>query len=195
MKTADIQGTILCGGKSSRFGDDKARAPFFPGGPSLLVHLHGTLAQHNLNPLILSGTKNRYKDLHLVGLEDEFPNLGPLSGLFTALTNTSANAVLAITCDMPLIHLKHVDELTNLYKKTISPTFFHSENEIHPFPGIYPKSMLPAITSQIKDGLYSMHQLIFELPEKTLVSTLDSGAFLNVNTAQEYELFQKRRPQ
>lgn len=88
-----LLGAILCGGRSRRFGSDKAAA--MVGGIGLLEHVRASLASQ-VEELVLVGRPN--------GVPDQpQPNLGPLGGLCAALEYAALNgfdAVLSAGCDV-----------------------------------------------------------------------------------------------
>jgi len=75
---------ILAGGRSSRFGSDKARA--MVDNIPLVVRLHKIIsAQVSSQVFVVASAVDAYNDLGLTTLGDAIPNLGPVSGIATAL--------------------------------------------------------------------------------------------------------------
>lgn len=92
---APILGAVLAGGRSSRFGSDKAVAEW--NGRSLIEHAAASIGQHVDRVLILDGRE--VADLPAAGL-------GPLGGIAGALDWAAARgfaSVLTIACDMPRV--------------------------------------------------------------------------------------------
>lgn len=91
-----ILGAVLAGGRSSRFGSDKAMA-LMRDGRTLLDHAMAGLALHVAHIVICGRTD---------GLPDRpAPDMGPLGGLNAALHHAAAHGftgVLTTGCDMPL---------------------------------------------------------------------------------------------
>lgn len=91
-----ILGAILAGGRSRRFGSDKALA-LLPDGRTLLDHAAAGLAPH-VARVVICGRPG--------GLADRpEPDLGPLGGLNAALHHALAHGfagVLSSACDMPI---------------------------------------------------------------------------------------------
>ena len=90
-----LLGAVLAGGRSSRFGSDKALAML--GGRTLLDHAMAALAPH-VETVVVCGRAG--------GLADRpEPDMGPLGGLNAALHHALAegyDAVLTTGCDMPV---------------------------------------------------------------------------------------------
>jgi molybdenum cofactor guanylyltransferase len=93
-----LLGAILAGGRSRRFGSDKAEAVL--DGRTLLDHVAGALRPH-CDALVLCGRTHP----ELVSLEDRpHAGLGPLGGLCAALAygqEAGFTAVLSAPCDAP----------------------------------------------------------------------------------------------
>lgn len=95
-----LLGAVLAGGRSSRFGSDKARA-LMADGRSLLDHAVAALAPH-VEAVAVCGRAVE----GLLSLADRpAPDLGPLGGLAAALHHARErgfDAVLTTGCDMPV---------------------------------------------------------------------------------------------
>jgi molybdopterin-guanine dinucleotide biosynthesis protein A len=98
---------ILCGGKSSRMGRDKATLPF---GPELMLQRVVRIVSQVVDPasvVIVAAADQALPELPSTVLraEDERPGRGPLEGLaagFRAMPD-GVDAVYATSCDVPLI--------------------------------------------------------------------------------------------
>ena len=94
-----LLGAVLAGGRSSRFGSDKALAML--DGRTLLEHAVASLARH-VEAVVLCG---RQVD-GMIGLRDRpAADMGPLGGLNAALHHAAAegyDAVLTTGCDVPV---------------------------------------------------------------------------------------------
>ncbi|WP_022681906.1 molybdenum cofactor guanylyltransferase [Sphingobium bisphenolivorans] len=93
-----LLGAILAGGRSSRFGSDKAAAML--DGRTLLDHAAASIAPH-VEAVVVCG---RIVE-GMIGLSDRpAPDMGPLGGLNAALHHAAArgyDAVLTTGCDVP----------------------------------------------------------------------------------------------
>lgn len=96
MRDGPILGAVLAGGRSSRFGSDKALARMADG-RKLIDHATAALAPH-VASVVICGRDG--------GLPDRpAPDLGPLGGLNAALHHAQDHGfigVLTTGCDMPL---------------------------------------------------------------------------------------------
>ena len=103
-----LLGAVLAGGRSSRFGSDKAEALWR--GKPLIQHAIDAL-RPMVDDLVLCG--RAYGD---VGAIADRPNagLGPLGGLNAALHHAEAHgfaAVLSVGCDTPLLPVALLERL------------------------------------------------------------------------------------
>ena len=93
---------IMSGGKSSRFGSDKARALLH--NKPLLRHVSDALAPLSSSTVVVADQADKYVDLGLVTIPDLSPHLGPMGGLQTALTHLSQVSAhewcFLVSCDM-----------------------------------------------------------------------------------------------
>jgi molybdopterin-guanine dinucleotide biosynthesis protein A len=91
--TERILGAVLTGGRSSRFGRDKAAV--FLDGRRLVDHAVAVVAPHVAQVVTIGAADDR-----------PAPGLGPLGGIAGALTWAAAqgyDSVLTIACDMPAV--------------------------------------------------------------------------------------------
>lgn len=89
-----ILGAVLAGGRSSRFGSDKAEAAW--NGRALAEHAAALIGQHVDRVVIVGGPRGEVADL-------PGPGLGPLGGIAGALDFAAGEgfaSVLTIGCDM-----------------------------------------------------------------------------------------------
>lgn len=96
MMREQILGAVLMGGRSSRFGSNKAVAEW--NGRSLAEHAAALLGQH-VDEVVMVGGAGAVPDLPA-------PGLGPLGGIAGALAHAAAHgfaSVVTIGCDMPRV--------------------------------------------------------------------------------------------
>ena len=105
-----LLGAVLAGGRSSRFGSDKALA-VMPDGRTLLEHAVAVIAPH-VETVVVCGRAME----GVTGLPDRpAPDMGPLGGLNAALHHAASQGlggVLTIGCDMPVYPAALAEALT-----------------------------------------------------------------------------------
>jgi molybdopterin-guanine dinucleotide biosynthesis protein A len=106
----DVLGAVLAGGRSSRFGSDKAVA--LAHGKSLLAHAIETLRQVTTDVVICGGAdqenRKREQEGATVLIDRPAPDMGPLAGLNAALHHGRSAGfkwVLSLACDTPFVPL------------------------------------------------------------------------------------------
>jgi len=104
----DTAAYILTGGKSSRFGRDKALFDF-QGQPMALV-VAGRVAEV-FDQVSLVGDPQRYSKLGLRVIPDQIANAGPLAGIAAALEDSTAQHTLVVACDMPFLRVSFLERL------------------------------------------------------------------------------------
>lgn len=95
----DITPYVLAGGRSSRFGEDKARAEL--GGMPLVARVARHLQEVFDQPAtVVSAPDRDYGDLGLYTIFDEVPDGGPMSGIHRALLDSPTDRVAVAACDL-----------------------------------------------------------------------------------------------
>lgn len=103
-----VQGYVLAGGGSTRFGGDKALAVF--DGTPMLLRMQ-TLLRSVVNDVLVIAPPDRYASVGISGVADRWEGQGPLAGIITALLTTKeslsgAEWNLIVGCDMPFLTQK-----------------------------------------------------------------------------------------
>ena len=104
-----LLGAVLAGGRSSRFGSDKALA-LMPDGRMLIDHAVAAIAPHVETVVVCGRTVEGMTSLS----DRPAPDMGPLGGLNAALHHArdeGYDAVLTTGCDMPVYPAALVEAL------------------------------------------------------------------------------------
>lgn len=95
-----VMGAVLCGGRSSRFGSDKALAP--AGQTTVGARVVAALREAGVDPVAaIGGTAGT--ELAIPTVPDLRPGEGPLAALATALLYARTGWVVVVPCDLPLL--------------------------------------------------------------------------------------------
>ena len=141
-----ISGAVLAGGRSSRFGRDKALEVWR--GKTLLEHALASL-EGCTERFVVGGTSERYGFAGASVYADLESFQGSLYGLARALELAQSNRVAVMACDMPELTQKFWDFLANLEPTQIvipeNPNRF-----LEPLAAIYDRSCLPAIQTALE---------------------------------------------
>lgn len=105
-----ITGIVLCGGRSTRMGEDKALLLF--DGETMLarvVRLVGEVADDVIvvtrpgNTFAPPGGGHPFRQLPVRIVHDPVEHLGPLAGIAAGLAASTSDTNLVVACDMPLV--------------------------------------------------------------------------------------------
>jgi molybdopterin-guanine dinucleotide biosynthesis protein A len=139
---------ILCGGKSSRMGRDKAMLPF---GPELMLERVVRLLSEALeleNIIVVAAPGQSLPDLPagVTIAHDRHEFRGPLQGLATGLGIVAArfDAVYATACDVPLLVPAFVERMFQLLGEYDVAVPFDGQH-YHSLAAVYRPGVLPQI--------------------------------------------------
>ncbi|MCF6290447.1 MAG: molybdenum cofactor guanylyltransferase [Desulfobacterales bacterium] len=113
-----VTGVILAGGRSSRFGRNKALAEL--SGRPLIEQVAATLCPLFPSCLVVTDTPGQYRFLDLPMINDVFPDKGPLAGIHAALEASGEERVFIAACDMPFLAPELVRYLCKLSRESDS---------------------------------------------------------------------------
>ena len=183
-----IHVAVLAGGQSRRMGRDKALLPL--GGQTLIERV--LTAAHPLGyPRLIVGDPTAYTHLKLPVLPDRRPKLGPLGGLYTALSTTAA-PVLLLACDLPFLtpdFLRYLVSQRGPHQVVVP----HTATGLQPLCALYEPSCLAAVEAAIQADQLGMRDLLNNLNlnlvrEKDWRPYDEHGLlFANLNAPEEYE--------
>jgi len=157
---------ILAGGKSSRFGENKALVSIF--GEPLIVRLANQLASMGLGLRIVAQRTSDYEGLGFPVIEDQSPDAGPLAGLLAALCDCErlgSHWCLVSSCDILDWHPEWFQALIQTVQRNpqLDAAILEGINEeigaFRPFPGLYRASLWNSVTEFWNNGDRSMRKL------------------------------------
>ena len=171
---------ILAGGRSSRFGSDKARHLY--GGKALIQHVVDSLSSAAERYVV---SAESYLDLpHYPDLN---PQQGPLGGLETALHHAQHEWLALAACDLP--HLSP-EYWSGLAQRASGQVTLVVTDRPQPLAAFYHASTLDTVRSQLVRGERSLDALLSQL-EVNAVSLEDLGVseatLLNVNDSSDLD--------
>lgn len=192
MRTGAI---ILCGGKSSRMGRDKATLPF---GPELMlervVRLVGEVVALD-RTVIVAGVNQSLPELPsaLRIARDTEDYRGPLAGLATGLRSLgeTVDAVYATGCDVPLLVPAFIERMFNVLGDYDAAVPVDAEHH-HALAAVYRPAVLPHIEKLLTADRLRSRFLFDEV--RTLEVSVDSlrdvdpqlRSLENLNCEQDY---------
>ncbi|MGH7197710.1 MAG: molybdenum cofactor guanylyltransferase [Candidatus Omnitrophota bacterium] len=188
-----IKGLVLAGGKSSRFGKDKALALYE--GTSLLERAVDLLERMSLQPVVVTRGGAEYSFLKAPVVQDKLPEKGPLGGLYTAMSGFNGTDFLVLTCDMPLLNAPLLSALLSAYSDHRQTTVFRmGDGAIQPFPGIYTAGIFSLVQERVFRGELSLQGLLDNIfPKQVIDWQGQPHLFANVNRREDLESLSGRR--
>ena len=111
---ADITAIVLAGGRSTRFGTDKASVVI--GGRPMLDRVCATLAPEVPRVVVVAASGQPLPPVSVTVeiVRDLFPGSGPLGGIVSGLAATSTNLGFVAASDLPLLDPSVVPLLAGL---------------------------------------------------------------------------------
>ena len=116
----NVTGVVLAGGKSIRFGKNKAIAEI--NGERLISRVVNMLGLVFEKIIIISNSPYEYRYLDVPIYEDIIKGLGPLGGIYTGLSYMDCEAGFFVACDMPFLNehlIRHMIEIRTDYDAVI----------------------------------------------------------------------------
>jgi molybdopterin-guanine dinucleotide biosynthesis protein A len=184
----DIPCVILCGGKSSRMGEDKALLPF-KNYKTLTQYQFERLKPHFKN-IYLSSKTNKFDFLKSEQRNENiiYDNISeessPLIALKSILETIKSDKVFVITVDTPFVKISSIEKLiinSSMNNMTIAVT-----SREHNLCGVYNKSCLPIINGMILDNNHKVGYLLKNIEIKK-IKFFDEDEFLNLNYLDDYK--------
>lgn len=191
MRLDDLQGVILAGGRSSRFGRDKALAAWK--GKTFLQHAADILKSVGLNPAVIARPERDYNFLNLPVLNDRVDAKGPLGGMWTAWTYFPDKSLVVLSCDMPLLSAASLEELILQHRSPEAIILYALDGVPQPFPGIYGYRLQETVCKLIQNNQLSLRALYHNTSSLRLLPFPHSvSVFCNVNTPRDWrEIIQR----
>ena len=184
QRIKQVAGVILAGGKSSRFGSNKALA--LHQGDALIQGIASRLAGLFPETLLITNTPEEYGFLGWPMAGDLYPGCGPLAGIHAALRTVSQPRIFVCGCDMPLVNPDLIRFLCQLEggHDLVLPWL---DEGPEPLYAVYGKTALPIIEDQLAQKQYKIGRLFDKLrirkvtPEEILQILPDLTTFQNIN--------------
>lgn len=186
---------ILCGGKSTRMGRDKAGLPI--GEECFLDCIEKNLA--GAGEILLSVQKKMdYPERKFKHVEDIYKNCGPLGGIHAALKVCKYPLLFVVACDMPCVDWEVARELQKILEE--SPENLDAvipvgeEGQVHGLGGIYRKQVAEVIQQYLESGGRSVQKLLKMMQVRYIpVRLLNDGQrkLKNINTLEDYRKFMR----
>ena len=167
-------------------GQDKALLPWKG---STLIQSVACEVFNAAGNVTLIGSPERYGKLGFPMcfpvISDKLAGCGPLGGLYTALSATTAEWNVLVACDMPAVTCRLLEELLKAAEASGADALVpQTPGGLEPLCAVYNVRLLPAVESAIHSKLLKMHDFVSTI-QACLWPAPDATVFRNINTPQE----------
>ena len=179
---------VLAGGRSSRMGSNKALVPYL-GKP--LISYAIDLACNFTRTIIISANTPDLDHLGFKVVHDELPVKAPIAGIHAGLKASLTDRSLVLTCDMPNVNSTLIHQLLAEMSDNYRLVLPSHDGFLEPLCGFYHKEMLPVIEQNVRNGKFSLLDLLDLVPHKLVPSRDEpvgngiSRLFRNVNEKKD----------
>ena len=193
---SSLDAVLIAGGKSSRFGEDKAFLDW-NGEPLFQRQLKKLLAL-GPNQLWLSANGDQdYGELPngVIRVDDDDEGLGPVGGLLNVFKRSEAERIVVLGVDLPLMEegflAKLVDDDSGIVPKT--------QRYWEPLAAVYPReAMLAILESAMEQGNRKLQRLLDKAEQSGVtrayaVSEGEGLLFTNLNSREDLEKIDPHR--
>lgn len=199
-----MTGTILAGGENRRIPLLKGHMEInekkiIDSSVNLMRNLFGRV-------VISTNTPELYFYCGVPMIGDIINQRGPLTGIFSVLSNIKDDAIFVVACDMPFLNEQLMRYMVDKYRiqntevrsqkstqekyDAVIPVF---EGKPQPLFGIYSKNILGIIEERLNKGLKRLKDLLTEInvlyikEEEVRQIDPEGRSFLNINTMEDLE--------
>lgn len=189
----EMTGVVLAGGRSSRFGANKALADW-KGTPLVQAVVNSLL---EVLPEVLVVTKNAAELAFLRServrvIEDLCADGHPMGGLFTALHGLRTQHAFVAACDMPFVEPRLIEAMwhSRADYDAVIPVW---REKRQPLCGVYSRGCVGLVRASIDQDLLGISRLFDTLRTRFMLEKEVAGvdpqglSFMDIDTREDYE--------
>ena len=193
MDHNNILGTVLAGGKSQRFGEDKSQVNL--GNKLLIDYVLSEIIDQFKEVLIVSNNSINFQNSEkILKIEDHKKGLGPLGGVLSAMRWIKANKknyewIATFPVDTPFFKRQILQDFINNINFNESDLFFiKSNNTRHNIFGLWSIKLLDRLEKDLNDGERKVELWANNIGVKIINMNFPSkDPFFNINTKEDLE--------
>jgi molybdenum cofactor guanylyltransferase len=179
----EITCVILCGGKSSRMGEDKSLLPFASSN-SLTQYQYDRLKPYFKN-IYLSSKVNKFDFVNddKIIFDENKDIFSPILALNTIFKKINNQKVFIITVDTPFVSLESISKLIT-ESKDVDICVAKTE-KVHNLCGVFSPNISESINTMIKSDIHKIGYLL-KNNNTSLIEFPNDDEFMNINNKDDY---------
>ena len=193
MDHNNILGTVLAGGKSQRFGEDKSQVKL--GDKLLIDYILSEILDEFNEVLLVSNNLINFKESEKISLIKDFKkDLGPLGGVLSAMKWIKTNKrdyqwIATFPVDTPFFKRQILkDFIKNINFNESDLFFIKSNNTRHNIFGLWSIKLLDRLEKDLNDGERKVELWANNVGVKIInMEFPNNDPFFNINTKEDLE--------
>ena len=193
MDHNNILGTVLAGGKSQRFGEDKSQVKL--AGKLLIDHMLTEIIDEFKELLIVSNNKISFHNSERISIIEDFEKgLGPLGGVLSAMKWIKENQkdykwIATFPVDTPFFKRQILkDFIKNINFNESDLFFIKSNNTRHNIFGLWSIKLLDRLEKDLNNGERKVELWANNTGVKIVnMEFSNNDPFFNINTKEDLE--------
>lgn len=182
---------ILAGGRSRRFGTDKARALI--GGEPLIQRVADAIEPVASSLTVVAETVGTYGDLGFTTIADARPGMGPMAGLEAALSDRVARFgegwLLLSACDLAEPEAALAEGLLKHISEDAQVVAYRGERW-EPLFALYHSSIRSVVGQQLDAGQQALWRMIERVRHRAVSLPEGVSGITQLNTPDDLKRFQ-----
>ena len=193
MDHNNILGTVLAGGKSQRFGEDKSQVKL--NGKLLIDYILSEIIDEFKEILIVSNKQIKFKNYENISLINDFKkDQGPLGGVLSAMKwakekNNKYEWISTFPVDTPFFKKEILQKFLSEINSEESKLFFiKSNNTRHNIFGIWSIDLMKKLEDDLNEGQRKVEVWANSVGVKVInMEFINKDPFFNINTKEDLE--------
>ena len=181
----DIPCVILCGGRSSRMGKDKALLPF--GKYDTLIEYQYKKFSKFFKKVYISSKIDKFNFEAEIIYDINQDIFSPMIALKSIMNTLDITDIFIITVDVPLVKIETIDKLI-VNSLNYDITIARDKDKIHNLCGIFNISIKSTINNLLKKDIHKVNYLIKMVKSTQQILFSNEKQFININTNNDYNI-------
>jgi molybdopterin-guanine dinucleotide biosynthesis protein A len=184
-KTENISFYILAGGQNSRMHKKDKGLLQFDDNHLFIEKIISSVSAYNF-PVFIVSENEKYNN-YAPTIKDITKKIGPMGGVYTALTHAQTPWICNLPCDSPFIHKEDIDLLLNNLTAGVQAVVLKAKEKLFPLNACYHKNCITVLERYIESGNYKMKDFLQQIHIQEI--ECNYLHLLNINTPQEYQQY------